>query len=51
VSLIVEDVQYQLGPNGLVRLLPERLSPTRVTISYTDEGRAPDVRDIARGEF
>jgi hypothetical protein len=51
VSLLVEDVQYQLGPNGLVRLLPERLSPTRVTISYTDEGSAPDVRNIARGEF
>jgi hypothetical protein len=51
VSLLVEDVQYQLGPNGLVRLLPERLSPTRVTISYTDESSAPDVRDIARGDF
>jgi hypothetical protein len=51
VSLLVDDVQYQLGPNGIVRLLPERLSPTRVTISYTDEGSASDVRDIARGEF
>jgi hypothetical protein len=32
-------------------LVPERLYPTRVTISYTDNGSAPDVRDIARGEF
>jgi hypothetical protein len=51
VSLVIDDVQYQLGPNGLVRLMPERLYPTTVTISYTDEGSAPDVRNIARGEF
>jgi len=51
VSLVIEDVQYQLGPNGTVSLVPERLYPTRVTISYTDEGSTPDVRDIARGEF
>ena len=51
VSLVIDDVQYQLGPNGLVRLVPERLYPTMVTISYTDQGSAPDVRNIARGEF
>jgi hypothetical protein len=51
VSLVIDDVHYELGPNGLVRLVPERLYPTMVTISYTDEGSAPDVRNIARGEF
>jgi hypothetical protein len=51
VSLIVEDVRYQLGPNSSVTLLPERLPRARLTISYTDEVSEPDVRDIGRGEF
>jgi hypothetical protein len=51
VSLTVEGVPYQLGPNGTVTLLPEPLSRPKLTISYTDESNAPDVRSIGRGEF
>lgn len=51
VSLIVEGVQYRLGPNGAVTLLPEPLSRPKLTISYADEFNEPDVRSIGRGEF
>jgi hypothetical protein len=51
VSLIVEGIQYRLGPDGTVTLLPEPLSRPKLTISYTDELNEPDVRSIGRGEF
>jgi hypothetical protein len=51
VSLIVEGIQYRLGPDGTVTLLPEPLSRPKLTISYTDEFNEPDVRSIGRGEF
>jgi hypothetical protein len=51
VSLIVEGARYQLGPNGLVTLMPDRPSRSKLTISYTDEVSEPDVRNIGRGEF
>jgi len=51
VTLTVENVQYRLGAAGSVTLIPEPRSRPRVTISYTDQFNAPDVRTIARGEF
>ena len=51
VSLVIEGVQYRLGPNGTVTLMPEPLSRPKLTISYTDEFNKPDVRNIAQGEF
>jgi hypothetical protein len=51
VSVVVEQVRYELGPNGIVRLVTERLLATKLTISYVDEGSEADVREISRGEF
>jgi hypothetical protein len=51
VSLIVEGVQYRLGPDGTVTLLPEPLPRPKLTISYTDGFNEPDVRSIGRGAF
>jgi hypothetical protein len=51
VSLIIEGVQYRLGPNGTVTLMPEPLARPKLTISYTDEFNKPDVRNIVQGEF
>jgi hypothetical protein len=51
VSLVVDQVRYELGPNGIVRLVPERLFATKLTISYVDESSEADVREISRGEF
>jgi hypothetical protein len=51
VSLVIEGIQYRLGPNGTVTLMPEPLSRPKLTISYTDEFNKPDVRNIVQGEF
>jgi hypothetical protein len=51
VSVTVEDAGYRLIGGGQVRLLPEPSVPTIVTVTYTDQARAADMRTISRRDF
>lgn len=51
VTVTAEDVRYRLIGNGMVRLLPESSAPTIVTVTYTDQGRAGDLRTIGQDQF
>jgi hypothetical protein len=50
-SVTVEDAGYRLIGGGQVRLLPEPSVPTIVTVTYTDQARAADMRTISRRDF
>jgi hypothetical protein len=49
VSVVVEDILYELAPNGIVKLLPESSSGTKLIVGYESSKR--DVREISRNEF
>jgi hypothetical protein len=49
VSLIIQDVRYELLSDAIVRLVPEISTPTKLIISYASG--EPDVREITRNEF
>jgi hypothetical protein len=49
VFLVADEVRYEIVTNGIVKLVPEVSSATRLTISY--ESSEADVRDITRRKF
>jgi hypothetical protein len=51
VSVLIEDVAYQVLGGGVVQLIPEVSSPTLLTITYTDQARAENMRAIGLREF
>jgi hypothetical protein len=51
VSVVLEGVRYDIGPNGVVRYYPERLSPPRLIVSYVADRAEADVRTVGRGAF
>jgi hypothetical protein len=51
VSVVLEGVRYDVGPNGVVRFYPERLSPPKLVVSYVADRNASDVRSVVRGAF
>jgi hypothetical protein len=51
VSLVIEGVRYELGRNAVVRFLPERASPPKLTLSYIDGRGVTDVKNVSRGDF
>jgi hypothetical protein len=51
VTVAIEGVRYDIGPNGVVRYYPERLSPPRLVVSYIADRNESDVRSVVRGAF
>jgi hypothetical protein len=51
VSMVVEGLRYEVSPNGVVKLLPERAAPPRLILSYVTDRGASDVRTLSRGDF
>jgi hypothetical protein len=51
VILTIEGVRYEFDRNGVIRLQPERLAPTRLTVSYAAASSESDVRTVSREEF
>ena len=49
VTVVVEDVLYDLVPNGVVKLVPESSAGTKLIVSYESNRR--DVREISRNQF
>ena len=51
VTVHIEGVRYDLGPNGVVRFYPERLFPPKLVVSYVADRGDTDVRSVGRGAF
>jgi hypothetical protein len=51
VSVVIEGVRYDIGANGVVRFLPERLSPPKLVVSYMSAGGGVDVKSLSRTDF
>jgi hypothetical protein len=51
VTVAIEGVRYDVGPNGVVRYYPERLSPPKLVVSYIADRSDSDVRSISSGAF
>jgi hypothetical protein len=51
VSVVIEGVRYDVGPNGVVRFYPERMYPPRLMVSYMSDNGITDVRNVGRGDF
>jgi hypothetical protein len=51
VTVVIEGVRYDMGPNRVVRFYPERLLPPSLVVSYLADRSDSVVRSVSRGAF